>query len=43
MGYLFSSPEPKAHMGAYRIGRHPACVRRRRRRPSSTIFKDLLL
>ena len=33
---IFSSPEPKAHRGAYRIGRRPASVRRRRR-PSSVV------
>ena len=31
MTNIFSSPEPKAQRGAYRIGRHPASVRRRRR------------
>ena len=40
---VFSSPEPKAQRsGAYRIGRHPASVRRRRQRrpPFSKIFSS---
>ena len=41
--YIFSSPEPKAQRGAYRIGRHPAAVRPssvRRRPPFSKIFSS---
>ena len=36
---FISSPEPKAHWWAYRIGRHPSSVVRL----SSTLFKHLLL
>ena len=43
--FFFSSPEPKAQRGAYRIGRHPASVRRRRRRPpfSKIFFSETAL
>ena len=37
--YVFSSPEPKAHCWAYRIGRPPSSVCH----TSSTLFKQLLL
>ena len=38
----FSSPEPKAHWGAYRIGRPLSSVVVVESRPSSTLFKHLL-
>ena len=34
---IFSSPEPKAHRLAYRIGRHPSSVVVVVRRPSSSV------
>ena len=38
---FFSSPEPKAHIRAYRIGRHPASVVVVVRRPSTISKKNI--